>query len=314
MTGEVELHQTEMVVIQSVPPEVYAGAEMPLTVKVSCASGCDLRGKKIRIEGADGGVTIDVALGDFQDQVNETRELKIKAPLEPGPYTYAAVFPAQEDEEVVHEESSAPFGFTVKPHATSLAVWDIPSPVGSNANFRIKAGVKCSAGCELSGAEIEVYDEKGELVGSATLGQTPVQQTSALYWAEVELKAPDAERHHAWVVGFADPGLGLAHQQASYTFRFTTARPPEHAMTAEVIDRGTQTPLKNARVMLRASGVAYRTLTDDTGMATLNVPKGKYILHVMALTYQDFETTVDLATDGAIKVQLSPAPHTPFGH
>ena len=314
MTGEVQSHQTKMEMAQPAPPEVYAGTHMLLRVKVSCASGCDLRGKRVRIKGADSSVAIDVALDSFQEQVNETDEFKIKAPLEPGRYTYIAVFPPQQEEGVLHEESSAPFSFTVKQHVTSIAVWDVPSPVALNASFRIKAGVKCSAGCKLTGTQIDVYDENGEKVASAALGEIPVQQTSALYWAEVELRAPDAERRYTWAVRFPEPDLDLPHDQASHTFGFTTARPPEHVVTVEVIDKDTQTPRKNARVTLQASGAAYRKLTDDTGVARIDVPKGKYILYVMVPTYQDFQTTVDVASDAVIKAQLSAAPHTPFGH
>src|SRR5437763_1402603 len=88
-------------------------------------------------------------------------------------------------------------------HQTSLAVWDIPTPAAGEL-FSINVGVKSSAGCALGGRRIEVFDGEA-VVAAAHLGDAPWPSTDALFWTEVELRAPD------------QPGL------ATFSVRFDTA-------------------------------------------------------------------------------------------
>ena len=111
------------------------------------------------------------------------------------------------------------------------------------------------------------------------------------------------------MVKFRKPDLELPHEEASYHFGFTTASPPEHVVTVEVIDQDTKTPLKHARVLLRPqSGYPYRGYTDEGGVAKLQVPKGEYPLYVSAHEYKTFQTTVKVASDVTIKAELLVAP------
>jgi hypothetical protein len=306
VTQELEWHQTKTEMIQSAPPEVDAVTDMPLKVKVSCASGCDLRRNVLRIIGRDSSVAKELALTSFDEETYETGEFTINAPIEPGQYSWAAVFPAQGREGVLHEESSTPFSFTVKPHRTSMAVWDVPSPIVFNDKFKIKVGVKCSAGCSLMGKMIAVYGPKGKKVATAALGGAPWPGTGALYWAEVELEAPGVEGYYRWRVKFRKPDLELPHEGASYHFAFTTATPPEHVVTVEVMDKRAKTALKNALVSLRSSGAPYKGHTDDGGVARVRVPKGQYTLCVSkGSDYEAFRTMIEIADDATIKAELS---------
>jgi hypothetical protein len=212
------------------------------------------------------------------------------------------VVPAQEQEKEValHEESSAPFSFITKPHATSMAVWDVPSPIVFNAKFKLKVGVKCSAECELTGKEIEIYNQEGSKVAAQTLGSVPWTATGTLYWTEVELKSPGTEGAHSWTAKFPEPDLELPHEGDAYTFGFRTVRPPECEVTVEVIDKDTKTPIKNAVVILRP----YQGATDDGGVARVRVPKGDYELYVWRVNRWPFQTTVKVASDIAIKAEL----------
>jgi hypothetical protein len=250
VTGNVQEHETSIAMVRAAPAELDAGSDMVLNVSVSCSSVCDLRGKIVEIIAQDAVVTREIGLTEFDETANETDEFVVKAPTTPGSYTWTAVFRAQEKEGVLHKESSTPFSFTVKPHVTSIAVWDVPSPIVLNTKFMLKVGVKCSGDCKLTDSKIEIYDQEGSKVATEKLGGVPWSGTNALYWTEVELKSPGTERYYTWEAKFPKPDSELAHEVASYTFGFVTARPPEHQVTVEVIDKDTKTPIENAYVLL----------------------------------------------------------------
>jgi len=307
VTEEVEAHETGTYMVKPSPREVNAGADIALKVQVSCPECCDVRGGIARIVLQDAAVVKEIELTEYDGTVNDTDDFVVKAPIEPGEYTWTAVFPAQEMEGVLHEESSAPFSFTVKPHSTSMAVWDIPSPIASNDKFKIKVGVKCSAECNLMDKEIRIYGQKGKKVATGALGGVPSPGTSALYWAEVELEAPGVEGRYRWRVKFPKPDLELPHEEASYHFAFSTARPPEHVVTVEVIDRDTKAPIENASVLLRPllhRGHAYRSRTDDGGVARVGVPKGDYQLYASGQGKESSRPTVKVASDITIKAEV----------
>jgi len=305
VTEEVEVHETSTYMVKPSPPEVDAGADIPLKVEVSCPQGCDLRGSIVSIVVQDGAVAKQVELSEFDGRVNETDEFVVKAAIELGEYTWSAAFLAQDKEGILHEESSTPFSFTVKPHSTSIAVWDVPSPIALNDKFKIKVGVKCSSACKLTDKEIRIYGRKGKKVATVALGGVPWPATSALYWAEVKLEAPGTQGYHRWRVKFRKPDLELPHEEASYHFGFTTARPPEHVVTVEVTDKRTRASIKGARVALHSSGALYRNRTDDGGVARLSVPKGDYTLYASkAREYETFQTTVEITDDVTIKAEL----------
>lgn len=307
MTGEVKAHETSTSMVKAGPAELDAGSDMALKVRVSCSSACDLRGKTVKIVTPGAAVKgMEIEPTEFDGEANETSEFVVKAPTKPGEYTWTAVFPAQEKEGVPHKESSAPFSFIVKSHSTSMSVWDVPSPVVLKTKFKLKVGVRCSAKCSLTGQKIEIYNHESSKVATEKLGNVPWRNTAALYWAQVELEAPGTEGYYTWEARFPTTDLELAHEEASYHFGFTTARPPEHVVTVEVIDKGTKTPIKNAHVVLHPhSGYPYRGYTDDAGVAKLEVPKGEYTLYASkGDEYRTFQTTVEITDDATIKAEL----------
>jgi hypothetical protein len=303
--AEVETGEHDVTLSMVNPPtEVSAGSPMSLQSRVSCTSACELRGNKVRIIAQDAVVVKETYLTQFYG-INETDKLIVKAPAEPGEYTWTAVFPAQEKEGVLHQESSASFSFVVKPHhATSMAVWDVPLAVAVGDRFRMKVGIKCSADCQLTDKQIEIYDHEAGKVATATLGDAPWPGTGDLYWAEVELESPATEGSYRWTVEFPQPNLEPPHEAAARTFHLRSVRPPEHVVTVEVIDRDTKTPIENADVLLHP----YRGYTDECGMARLMVPNGEYKLYVSKHKFETFQTTVDAVSDVAVKAELLVAP------
>ncbi len=304
MTGKVQAHETSIFIVKSASVELDASSDIALKVKVSCPSNCNLQGSKVRIADASGAVVKEIELVSFDGAANETGEFAVKAPGKPGKHTWTAVFGAQEKAGILHKESSALFSFVVKPHTTSMAVWDVPSPIVFNTKFKLNVGVHCSVECKLTGSEVEIYDHDGTRVATGTLRGVPWSDTGDLYWAEVELKAPGTEGYYTWTVKFPKPDLELPHEAASYTFGFVTVRQPDYVVIVEAIDKGEKTPISNAYVIMRP----YRSYTNEHGVAKVEMPKGKYKLYVSRGDYETFQTTIKVASDIAIKAELMPEP------
>jgi hypothetical protein len=299
----VATHQPRLETSQPVPPELDVGAEVVLKVKVSCPHGCDLSGAQVKVMAADE-VLMTSGLAASGETIYETEDFPLNAPAQVGEHTWTLLFARHDDQGVVHEESRQLISVATRPHATSLAVWGVPSPVVMNRPFTVKVGVKCSAACQLTGRLARVCDEAGTRLGEGRLGDTPWPGTSALYVAEVQLVAPATEGIHVWSATFAGIESELAHEEASSTFSILSASTPEHRVTVKVTDKETDTSLENVSVRLGA----YRASTDRLGLASLDLPKGVYELDAWKVGYEIVPRTVDVETDLIIHVEASAAP------
>lgn len=295
----IRTHQTHVEMSQPVPPEVEVGADIALKVKVTCSSGCDLRGEPVKVMTPDGVVMTREQLASDAARNNETEEFALQAPKQGGEYTWSLVFPRHETENLIHEESSLAISFRTIPHKTSLAIWDVPSPVAMNNGFRAKIGIKCSARCQLSGQLVEVRDETGTKMGEGTLGETPWEGTDALYWGVAEITAPGTEGVCFWTVTFTGAELALAHEEASVNFGFRADKPPEHRVTIKVIGEDTRAPIQHAQVRLGF----YITETDEGGLATFELPEGTYHLKIWKDGYEGPPMSVEVAEDVTIQVE-----------
>ena len=217
-------------------------------------------------------------------------------------------------------------------HATSIAVWGIPSPVVADGRFTVRVGVKCAAGCPLTGLPVAVRDEAGAGVGRGRLGAEPEPGTRALYRTDLTLTAPAREGVHAWTVVFAaagtapapahgahpaaeatarEPAHGAhpvsdaparepapAHEAATATFGFRTVRPPGHRVTVTVCDRDTGTPLAGAEVRV---GV-HRGTTGADGKALVEAPAGRHEVYVRKAGYLPRTGGVTVRGDAALRL------------
>jgi len=303
MTEEVHTHLTTIEVGEPVPSELAVGADIILKLKVSCAAGCDMRGVPVEVTAPDGEVMTS-ELASFDARINETGEIALKAPLWVGEHVWSVSFPPHESEGGVHEQKTLSICVRTKPHATSLAVWAIPSPVVMGERFNVKVGAKSSAGCELKGKTIEICDEIGTMTARGSLGETPWPGTSALYWTEVELVAPAREGICSWSLKFEAAELETPHDGASAQFSFAIVKPPEHRLTIKVIDKDTKAPIENAQVRLGA----YRAATDQSGLAEVDLPKGIYDLDVWKVGYEAPSTSVEVDEDITVQVEVLTVP------
>jgi hypothetical protein len=299
-----DIHPTTIAFAQSPPSRSFAGTEMILKIQVSCPHGCNLQGKKIRILGQEGTQLIEAELKESPGGGNVTGDLTLQTPVQLGEVTWQAFFPSCDEREIRHEEGRVGFSFQVLPHETSLAVWDTPSPaVRERENF-LKVGVKCSAGCNLAGEDIEIRDHEENVVAAGTLGESPWPGSEGLYWREVPFRAPHQEGYYSWKAKFCESRRALPHQGAVLSFSFQTARPPEYRLSFEVTDAETKAPIGDAYVAANT----FRTYTDALGRALLEISGGAYEIYVWRDGYLAWETSLEISADTGLQAALSAAP------
>ena len=240
-------------------------------------------------------------LESYDGQANETKEITLRAPTELGEHAWSIMFPRHESEDAVHEESDLRVAFRTKSHSSSIAVWDVPSPVIVDRAFKVKVGVKCSALCQLTGRDVEIRDGAGDRVARGTLGERPWPGTDSLYWAEVVLRGPVAEDVSAWTVTFVAADL---HEAASATFSSRAARPPEHTATIRITAVDTSAPVEGVEVRLGA----YEAFTNALGLAAVEVPTGTYDLTIRKDGYTADPVSIEVSRDARIDLELSGAP------
>jgi hypothetical protein len=282
------------------PPEVDAGSRMTLTGTVTGAPGYDLRGQMLMIRDRDGRPLDEVAFTEFDGEISRTSDLELTAPVEPGEHVWIAIMTEATGVEAPREVAQVPFSFPVKAHTTSVVVWDVPSAIEVGSRFRIKAGVKCSAGCTMTGETLTVHDGDGNRLASATLGDRPWPGTAALHYAELELTAPSAEGRQRWQVRADAGGQDLPHSEGAAGFGLNCTPVAECTLTVQAVDVGKDTPIPRARIQMHP----YRGVTDENGMLTLRVPKGSFKLVVSGKDYVSKSMDIEVTQDTATKVGL----------
>jgi len=304
MTSQPDKARSPVACVVHVSPEVVdSGTEMTLHGEVSCAPACDLRGHNLMIKdqaGADAGT---LELTEFDGKTNTSGELVIKAPIQPGRYTWSAVCPSVMIEGISYVEASTPISFSVTSHTTSVVVWDIPSAIVAGEKFRINVGIKCSSECQLTDRDFATYDHEGTRIAAGALSGDRWPDTS-LYSAEVELEAPAAPGLYTWSVKCPGPDTGLPHAEGSTSFGVRVVSHPECAVMVETVDKASQTPLTGARVVMHP----YRAVTDQRGVAELRVAKGAYTLFVSQTSYLTFGLLVEVTADMTARAELELEP------
>lgn len=189
----------------------------------------------------------------------------------------------------------------VEPHSTRIVVWDLPTAIECGNKFSVKFGVKCSSECRPDGWVLEVSDHDGKQLASVTLGDEIWADTTALYYTEVELTAPDSEGLHAWEAKVPATELDIPHSESVASFNVRVVVTPEYILTVEAIDRETKTPVAGARVVVHP----YRAFTDQQGLAQVRVPKGEYRLFVSGKNYFPFRSDKEVHADMTIRAELT---------
>ena len=300
----IRTHGHRMCAVEVSPSEVDAGAELTLRARVSCPHGCDLKGQSVSIRNEDDTELASAELTELDGEACVTAASVLQAPLEVGEHIYGAVLPLFEKDGILHEETSTEFSFATKAHAQSVNVWGLPPAIGPRERFRFKVGIKCSAGCKLTGRPLRTFDHEGAQVGEASLTGDIWPGTGALYFSEVEAEAPLMAGDYKWQVETTGSASRVPHAAGSCTVAVKVVSPPDYEVTVEAVDSERQTSIKGAHVLLHP----YRALTDEKGVAKVKVAKGRYKLFVSGFNYIAYRNIINVAGDVATRAELTMEP------
>jgi len=188
-----------------------------------------------------------------------------------------------------------------RPHDTRVVVWDKPAVVERGKRFAVRVGAACSSKCAPAGWRVEVRDHEGERRATATLGDDPWPGTDALHHAEVALVAPDVEGLHTWEAAASTEGLEVAHTGGRVRFGVRVVSAPACRLTVVAVDAESGRPVEGARVVAHP----YRSVTDERGVAELEVPAGQYRLFVSGKGSIPFRFDGAVTTDRTIRAELA---------
>jgi hypothetical protein len=300
----VRTHAQRTCTVDVSPREVDAGAELTIVVRVSCPHGCDLSGESVSIRNHEDIELARAELAEFDGGAYVAHAYVLRAPLEVGAHTCRAVLAASEKDGVLHDETSTVFAFTTVAHTASVNVWGLPTAIAAGERFSFKVGIKCSAGCELTGQELSIFDHEGAQIAAANLRADVWPGTSALYFADIEAQAPPSTGDYSWQVKTPGSEEGAPHAAGSSAFAVKIVSTPDHEVTVEAFDSENQTPIKGAHVLLHP----YRAFTDDRGVAKVKVVKGRYRLVVSGFNYIVYQNIIDVAGDVTTRAELTLEP------
>ena len=185
-------------------------------------------------------------------------------------------------------------------HVLELTVWDVPPTTVAGERFAVSIGARCSAGCDLGGRELEIFDEQGSRAGTVTLGHEIWPGTEALYFAEVEATAPLEAGSHRWEAKITGWEAELPHAAGSFPLFVRVVSSPDCEVTVRAVDREKQTPIAGARVVMHP----YRAMTDDNGIAKIRVARGQYDILVSGSRYLQACASVEVTTDMKTSAEL----------
>ena len=188
----------------------------------------------------------------------------------------------------------------VESHAVELTVWDVPSTTVAGERFKLAVGARCSDGCDLGGRELNIFDHEGALAGTVKLGNDVWPGTEALYFAEVEARAPLAAGSHQWEAKIDGWDAELSHASGAFPLIVRVVTAPDCEVTVRAVDRETQAPIEGARVVMHP----YRAVTDENGIAKVRVVKGQYDILVSGSHYMSACTSVEVAADMITNTEL----------
>ena len=177
----------------------------------------------------------------------------------------------------------------------------MPSTTERGETFSVKLGVKCSSECRPDGWTVEVHDHDGRERASATVSGEPWPGTAGLYYAKVELSAPDKEGPYAWEAKAPVADVDIPHAECVAPFHVRVVPTPECLLTVVAINMESGNPVEGAKVVVHP----YEAFTDERGVAEVRLPRGEYRLFVSGRKHFPFRSDGEIKQDVTIRAELA---------
>lgn len=282
---------------------VDAGSAVPLVLRLAADRVPDATGLQGAILDDDGTELAAAPFAGQADGWHVTAPITMTMPSEPGEHAWRAVLRAEaagEQDEEAEVFAIHTLRFAVCTHTLHAVVWDVPSAVEVGHRVRLRVGLRCSAGCCTAGWSFVLRDDQGRRVAEGTVGADPWPGTTALHHAEVEIDAPRTEGVHLWTLDGRAPDDAQPHAARLADLRLRTVPAARHTLQVRAVDARTGAPVPRAKVVAHP----YRTVTDDQGLATLNLAEGDYTVFVSGKTYFAYRTQGRIEGDLSITAEL----------
>jgi hypothetical protein len=243
----------------------------------------------------------EVELSAFNGVENETEEFTVKTGTSPGTYSWTATYLDATEGKPSHAETTSSVEVDYRPHALSLAVWDIPTPVGEGEAITLKVGAKCNNDCLLAGTVLSVRDGQDGPLTDVTLGTEPWAGSKALYWAEATFEAPTKTGAHTYHVRSDSQG---DHAASQTSFSFFVVQKPSCTLSITLKDQATAAPIPSAYASLHP----YTAITDENGLASVPAVPGEGKLNMGAEGYELRQLDIVVTGDAALTLTLTAKP------
>jgi hypothetical protein len=277
------------------PREVHAGTDVTLIPRLEGAAGVRVRPAWIEIRDESGVVRAS-------GQADDGTPLSVRVPDALGEYVWTAAVAKEVGARSDEHLPTLALRFAVVPHPTSVAVWGVTSPVPEGDWLKAKIGVRCRAGCDMSGERFDVYDGLGAHTGYGTVGDTLWPGTQGLYWGEVALRAPSTAGIQKWSVRFE---IGRAsHESVAGSFTFRVDDAPECRVAVRAVCEEAGGPVEDVEVRLGS----YARSTDASGVAVFAVPRGTFELSARKDGLSNDGCTVDVDSNRDVEIRMRRAP------
>jgi hypothetical protein len=206
----------------------------------------------------------------------------------------------------VRTKGSSDGGADVAPdtHTLELTVWDVPSALIAGERFALSVGARCSAGCDLGGKALTLFDQHGSPAGTVELGRAVWPGTEALYFGQAEACAPLEAGSHQWEAKLSGWDGEAPHAAGLFPLTVRVVAAPECEVTVRVIDRECRAPIAGARVVMHP----YRAVADSNGIAKVKVGKGQYDVLVSWHRYLPYCAGIEVTADMDTMAELDAEP------
>lgn len=315
---EKQVRVVNLELLEALPDLLDAGAPFSVTVAVSTTNSGDLAGALYQIMGDElllqegvlpAVVRIDPASDAFDPRngpvdMRDRVTLSLIAPEQIGSFRWRLLIPDQDIGAITYAQSAMEFSFQTREHQTSLAVWDVPSPVETNGRFAFKLGAKCTACCSLDGRRVELHDATGRLVAHGRIGSSIWEGAEGLFWTEMSGVASATEGLATFTASLPADEPGAAHAGASTSLSFMTVGEGRHSVALVVVETGSAIPIPDVHVRLGF----HRSVTDEDGAVKFCVSSGDHRLVLSKAGYAAPERMLSINDDLDLIVEAEALP------